>query len=133
MLSKISLIVFEEAEKPQIDEVLHTIVDVNDWRSLGKHLGIESSKLDEIGRHPVKEQKSRMVNAWFESDEECTWEKLREALKKPSVSETRAAEKVDRIRRASLLKDRSAYKDSIEAISPTSTTSMKTMSLSLLS
>ena len=111
------LSVFEEVEQKRQFQ----IEDVSDWRSLGKHLGIESSKLDEIGRHSIEEQKTRLVMAWFESDEDCTWEKLEEALKKPAVSEIRAAEKV---RKASLLIDRSPCKDSFEAISPTSTQGM---------
>ncbi len=115
------LLVFED--KHPIDEaaVLLEIKDVSDWRSLGKHLGIESSKLDEIGRHSIEEQKSRMVAAWFASGEDCTWDKLSKALKKPAVSETRVAERVDNIRRASLQQqDISVYKDSLEVISLTS-------------
>ena len=81
-----------ERQKLPIDEVLHAIGDVSDWRSLGKHLGIKSSKLDEIGRCSIEEQKPKMVVAWFESDEDCTWEKLEEVLKKPAVSEIEVAE-----------------------------------------
>lgn len=64
-----------------------------------------------------------MVVAWFECDEDCTWEKLEETLKKPSLSEVRVAE---RVRRTSLMLDKSLLKsplkDSIETtLSPTST------------
>lgn len=86
---------------PEIREVLIHIEGVSDWRSLGTHLGIKSSKLDEIGRYPPEEQKQQLAVAWLQSGD-CTWDKLVEALEKPSVREVKAAENV-RARKPSLI------------------------------
>lgn len=77
---------------------LEIIKDTREWRSLGTQLGIKSSKLDEIARFRGDE-KSRLMKAWFECDECPTADKLRCALKKPSVGEIRAAERAARLSR----------------------------------
>lgn len=69
-------------EAPTSEGVLHAIAHVSDWRSLGTHLGIESSKLDEIEMLPSEDWKSKLVEAWFESADHCTYDKVEEALKK---------------------------------------------------
>lgn len=102
--------------------MLHVIRDIDNWRSLGQNLGIVSAKLDEIGRHSIKEQKSRMVGAWLESEKDCTWEKLYNALRKPAVSVR------DIVHRASELKVDPLPGVSFQAISPTSTRSMNACS-----
>lgn len=99
-----------------VPTALNAIQDVTNWRSLGTHLGIKSSKLDEIAKFPIKEQKSQIVVAWFACDEAPSLEKLQTALKKPSVGEIRAAERVSDMRRVSLTSgpsfDTSVSKDS---------------------
>lgn len=101
--------------------VLHVIMNyVSDWRSLGIHLGIEAAKLEEISRYQPEEQKSKLVAAWFECDKECTWEKLREALEKPSVSGRQAVRKVEKIRRSSLMTWTSYKDDPVEVDGPLS-------------
>ena len=97
--------------------VLECIKDTPEWRSLGIHLGVKSSKLDEIARYPVGQQKSLMVQAWFDSGLVPTWDKLYEALQKPSVVETQAAERVDCMRRPSLV-SASLCGDSVSKDSP---------------
>lgn len=83
--------------KPGFREVLEAIEEVSDWRTLGTHLGIKSSKLDEIARYPPEEQKSQLVAAWERSGTDCTWKKLEEALEKPSVCGVRAVKKARRM------------------------------------
>lgn len=87
---------------PDRRAVLEAIEGVSDWRSLGTHLRIKIAKLDEIAKYSPEEQKSKLVAAWFESEENCTWEKLEEALDRPSLRESQAVERV-RKRRTSLM------------------------------
>ena len=83
-----------------IEAVLHAIADVtNNWRNIGTQLNIKSYKLDQIDGCPAEEQMTRMVTAWFGSDDNPTWDKLYQALQKQSVNEHRAAEKVSILRR----------------------------------
>lgn len=106
-----------------VPTALDAIVDINEWRSLGVHLGIKSSKLDEIGRCSIEEQKTMLVKAWFECDASPSLDKLHTALSKPSVGQTRVAEKVDKLRRTSLVEtsgsvlDVSVSKDGPNAMS----------------
>ena len=112
-------VIHKEVDFPK---VLQVIRDVSDWRSLGTHLGIEAAKLQEISRYQPEDQKSKLVAAWFECarDEERTWEKLREALEKPSVSGLQAMENVERIRRSSLITSTSYRGDSVDVDGPLS-------------
>lgn len=82
--------------RPEFRGVMESIEEVSDWRTLGTHLGIKSSKLDEISRYPPEEQKSQLVTAWY-SGIDCTWEKLEEALNKPSVCGVQAVKKARRM------------------------------------
>ena len=115
-------VIHKEVDFPK---VLQVIRDVSDWRSLGTHLGIEAAKLQEISRYQPEDQKSKLVAAWFECDEECTWEKLREALEKPSVSGLQAVENVERIRRSSLITSTSYRGDSVDVDGPLSSSECK--------
>ena len=78
--------------QPEFREVMELMDDVSDWRSLGWHLEVKSAKLNEIAKYPPEEQKAQLVSAWF-SMGNCTWDKLMEALEKPSVSGVQAAKK----------------------------------------
>lgn len=102
---------------PDIREVLIYIEGVSDWRSLGTHLGIKSSKLDEISRYLPEEHKPQLVAAWLQSDGDCTLDKLAEALEKPSVREVQAAENV-RARKPSLISSTLFMGSSVEADGP---------------
>lgn len=66
-----------------VSTALDAIEDVREWRSLG-YLG---TKLDEIGRCSIEEQKTRLVSAWFECGVSPNWEKLYTALTKTRVAE----------------------------------------------
>lgn len=96
---------------PDHRAVLEAIESVSDWRSLGTHLRIKIAKLDEIAKYSPEEQKSKLVAAWFESEENCTWEKLEEALDRPSLRESQAVERVRKRRTSTVFKDSSIEVD----------------------
>lgn len=73
-----------------VSAALDAIEDVREWRSLGVHLGIKSSKLDEIGRCSIEEQKTRLVSAWFECGVSPNWEKLYTAKTRVAENTSRA-------------------------------------------
>ena len=99
--------------------VLSVIADVSNWRNLGTQLGIESSKLDEIDRCPVEEQKTKMVTTWLNCDENPSWDKLYRALRRPSVNMNRAADKVASRFRGSSFNESLDTMDSIDETSST--------------
>lgn len=109
----IIFIIIVESDSTELNNatVLQTIASVVDWRTLGTHLGIPSTKLREIGMHPIEERKSRMVTAWLKGGSNCSWAKLKEALRKPSMQENRSAEVVEDIQKGSLAKDSSLEAD----------------------
>lgn len=63
--------------------ILNTLKDVVDWKSLGIQLDISSSKLNEIdhdNRGQVAGCKRDLVQFWLDSDGSCSWIKLSDAL-----------------------------------------------------
>ena len=64
--------------------ILSALKDVVDWKSLGVHLDIRYSKLEEIDVNncsQVQDCKFAMISFWLNSDDTCSWKKLVYALK----------------------------------------------------
>ena len=64
--------------------ILRTLNEVVDWKSLGVQLDISLAVLQEIcvnNRGQVGDCKFAMVSVWLSSDKMCSWRKLIDALK----------------------------------------------------
>jgi len=69
--------------------VLNAIATISNDYTLGTLLGMDDATMNEIQKHPVNEQKQRLVARWFAVAEpqNCNWKKLNEAIDKMKVSE----------------------------------------------
>ena len=63
--------------------ILRILKKVVDWKSLGTELGIDLSKINEIkdnNREQVSECKRALIQFWLDSDTNCSWMMLADAL-----------------------------------------------------
>ena len=83
--------------KIELLDAVNIVSTVTKYINLGTQLFVPSEKLNEISRYPPEEQKPRIIQGWFEHDNNPTYGTLYRALKQPSVDDTRAALQVSKL------------------------------------
>lgn len=62
--------------------MVNEIADVKDWELLAVSLGLTQNDIDLIKQYDHREHHQRMVELWYDRDEEYSWAKLRKELDK---------------------------------------------------
>ena len=83
--------------KIELVDAMNIVSKVTRYMNLGTQLYVPSWKLNEISQYPPEEQKSRIIQGWFEHDNNPTYGTLYRALKQPSVDDKRAALQVSKL------------------------------------
>ena len=73
--------------EPELRDLLDAIEDVNDWHSLGLHLRLDITQLDQIeeqyfATHGHRRCKTKMIDLWLKVNPDASWCMLIKALKK---------------------------------------------------
>ena len=83
------------SDECSIRNVATAIIEVTEPRLLGTQLGLTPAQLDDIESYPLRQQKLRLVEAWFRLESNPTWEKLVAALNAPLVQESNIAKDIE--------------------------------------
>ena len=62
--------------------MVNEIADVRDWERLAISLGLTTNDIDMIKQYDHREYYQRMVEMWYDRDQDYSWNKLRRELDK---------------------------------------------------
>ena len=73
--------------EPELRDLLDAIEDVNDWHTLGLHLRLDVTQLDQIeeqyfATYGHRRCKTKMIDLWLKVKPDASWYMLIKALKK---------------------------------------------------
>ena len=64
--------------------MVNEIANVRDWEQLALSLGLSSNDIDMIKQYDHQEHRQRMVEMWYDRDQDYSWTKLQRELNKLS-------------------------------------------------
>ena len=68
--------------------MVNEIADVKDWEQLAISLGLTTNDIDMIKQYDHREHRQRLVEMWYDRDQDYSWTKLRREVDKFTLDES---------------------------------------------